>query len=143
MLGGAALSEALFGPFLPPCVGPPATPGTGQDASSSVPATRGSLPLPQGAKLPSVLVARSGQGGSREGNDHLFNSVLQWLIPRLLKGQTFMLMNVNALSFQNHILPFSNLPHQPMKQQGLQAGLIRLGGKNRRGKASDSKFKPL
>lgn len=38
-----------------------------------------------------------------------------------------MLMNVNALSSESHTLPFPNLPHQPMKQQGLQAGLIRAG----------------
>lgn len=54
-----------------------------------------------------------------------------------------MLMNVNVLSSENHTLPFPNLPHQPMKQQGLQGGLIRLGGNRRRGKASNSSFKPL
>lgn len=54
-----------------------------------------------------------------------------------------MLMNVNALSSQSHTLPFPNLPQQPMKQQGLQAGLIRAGKGSGRGKASGSSFRPL
>lgn len=45
-----------------------------------------------------------------------------------------MLMNVNALSSESHTLPLPNLPHQPMKQQRLQAGLIRLGRKEGRGR---------
>lgn len=36
-----------------------------------------------------------------------------------------MLMTVNAI-LREPGLPFPNLCHQPMKQQGLQAGLIRL-----------------
>lgn len=66
-------------------------------------------------------------GRGQRRNNQVSSSALQWLIPRLLKGQTFMLMNVNALSSESHTLPFPNLPHQPMKQQGLQAGLIRAG----------------
>lgn len=54
-----------------------------------------------------------------------------------------MLMNVNDLSSESYTLLSPNLAQQPMKQQGLQAGLIRLGGKGGRGKASCSSFRPL
>lgn len=83
-----------------------------------------------------------GREGAGEGTT-ISRSELQWLISRLLKGQTFMLMTIGALSSESHILPFPDLPHQPIKLQGLQAGLIRLGGEGGRGKASGSSSRPL
>lgn len=38
------------------------------------------------------------------------SSELQWLIPWLLKGQTFTLMIVNVLSSESHTLPFLTFP---------------------------------
>lgn len=40
-------------------------------------------------------------GRGRERDSYLSSSEIQWLIPRLLKGQTFMLINVNALSSES------------------------------------------
>lgn len=42
-------------------------------------------------------------GRGRERDSHLSSSEIQWLIPRLLKGQTFMLINVNALSSESQV----------------------------------------
>ena len=50
-----------------------------------------------------------GRNGAGKGTT-ISSSELQWLISRLLKGQTFVLMIVNALSSESHTLPFLTFP---------------------------------
>ena len=79
-------------------------------AAVPLPLLLGSLPLPQGAEtLPLFCWPEVGRKGAGKGTT-ISSSELQWLIPRLLKGQTFMLMTVNVLSSESHTLPFLTFP---------------------------------